>query len=457
MPLFISYSRYFLLSQMIKNHQIAIISCPFRIPSITLSSHINFDRNFNMPRILFAWTLTLILLPTSAQAQYVASWGDDTEGQLGNGSIGTNSGYPAIVPGLPSGATGIATGSSHCLALINGQVYAWGYNLYGQLGIGSNATNVTTPTAITSLATGVTAIAAGDSFSLAIQNGKVYSWGHGNVGQLGNGGTNSSNAPVAVSVLTSGVTAIAAGAGHALAIQNGQVYAWGSNTYGQLGDGTTTTRTTPVAIGGLNIGITSISAGNGFSLAVQNGQALAWGYNIYGQLGDGTTTNRSTPVAVSGLTTGVTAVAAGENHSLAIQNGHVYAWGSNGLGQLGNGTTNPSLTPVAVTGLSGLTITSIACGASSSYAITDTGRLFAWGYNTDGELGNGFGFSYSTPQEIFAPSGDHWAMVTGSIDGFQTLGIVSPVPEPGFILGVAALALISLLGYSNRKKSLSAT
>src|SRR5450759_3831659 len=130
--------------------------------------------------------------------------------------------------------------------------------------------------------------------------------------------------------------------------------------------------------------------------------AWAWGYNSSGQLGNGTTTNSSTPVQVS-LPSGttVTAIAGGGAHSLALtSSGQVLAWGSNSSGQLGNGTTTQSSTPVAVRLPSGSTVTAIAGGGSHSLALTSTGQVLAWGYNYNGELGNGTITNSSTPVAV---------------------------------------------------------
>src|SRR5450759_1953477 len=120
------------------------------------------------------------------------------------------------------------------------------------------------------------------------------------------------------------------------------------------------------------------------SIAVVSGSAWAWGDNGFGQLGNGTTTNSSIPVAVSlpGGTT-VIAIAGGGYHGLAL------TWGANGLGQLGNGTTADSNTPVAVSLPSGTTVIASAGGGFHSLALTSSGQVLAWGYNSDGELGNG--------------------------------------------------------------------
>ena len=313
---------------------------------------------------------------------------------------------------LPSGTTvtAIAGGFYHSLALTSsGQVLAWGYNDYGQLGNGTT-TNSSTPVAV-SLPSGTTVTAiAGDQFhSLALtSSGQVLAWGWNGYGQLGNGATTNSSTPVAVS-LPSGttVTAIAGGGFHSLALTStGQVLAWGDNNHGQLGNGTTTNSSIPVAVS-LPSGttVTAIAGGFTHSLALtSSGQVLAWGYNFSGQLGNGTTTNSSTPVAVS-LPSGttVTAIAGGGHHSLALTStGQVLAWGYNTYGELGNGTITQSSTPVAVSLASGTTVTAIAGGNYHSLALTSTGQVLAWGDNQYGELGNGTTTSSSTPVAVSA-------------------------------------------------------
>jgi alpha-tubulin suppressor-like RCC1 family protein len=284
-----------------------------------------------------------------------------------------------------------------------------------------------------------TAVAADSSDGFAIgSDGNLYAWGYSSfsnsLGGLGDGNTTNSFTPVAVS-LPSGVspTAIAtagtgfpfSSSGYAIG-SDGSLYAWGYNADGELGDGTTTgpdncnngggpvaCSTTPIKVA-LPTGVTpkAIATTSGSAYAIgSDGHLYAWGYNGSGELGDGTTTSSDTPVVVS-LPSGVTptAIAGGEyGDAYAIgSDGHLYAWGDNIFGELGDGNdTGPDLcampnpigpplqepcstVPVQVSLPSGVTPTAIAGGGPhDGYAIGSDGHLYAWGYNADGELGDG--------------------------------------------------------------------
>jgi alpha-tubulin suppressor-like RCC1 family protein len=197
-------------------------------------------------------------------------------------------------------------------------------------------------------------------------------------------------------------------------------------------------------------GVVAIAAGDNHSLALKsNGTVVAWGSNSNGQIGDNSSgNNRLVPTAVSGVTT-VAAVAGGQNHSLALKtDGTLVAWGNNGTGQLGDGTQTQRLTPTPVSALSG--VTSIGAGTGYSVAVRGVGaagRLWAWGKNDVGQLGDGTltqrlsavstgyaGLEASAgTRHVFARRMDGFAWGTGANDNRQLgVGGVSarePVPR----------------------------
>ena len=115
----------------------------------------------------------------------------------------------------------------------------------------------------------------------------------------------------------------------------------------------------------------------------------AWGDNVFGQVGDGTTNPALSPVQVQGLQGGVLAIALGGDHGITLKSGGtVFAWGFNSGGQVGDGSTTARLAPKAVSGLSP-GITAVAAGDSHNLALTAAGAVMAWGYNASGQVGDG--------------------------------------------------------------------
>jgi alpha-tubulin suppressor-like RCC1 family protein len=379
----------------------------------------------------------------------LCAWGANSWGQLGDGTTSTRSLPVAVLRGeIPStvSITQIAEGLVHSLVLgSDGKAYAWGYNSLGSVGNGTT-TSPSTPVAVLQGAVpstvSFTQIAGGGSASLALgSDGKAYTWGYNGAGQLGDGTTTNRTAPVAVlqGAIPAGVTITQISGGGLVTTalgSDGKAYTWGQNTYGQLGDGTTTNRTTPVAVsqGEVPDGVTftQIDSSGNFTVALgSDGKAYTWGRNPYGQLGDGTTTNRTTPVAVSqgevpdGVTFTQIAPSPDYSHAVALgSDGKVYAWGYNGNGQLGDGTQTDSSTPVAVAqGVvpDGVTFTHIVAGNSQSYALGSDGVEYAWGYNGYGQLG----YSSSSSARQLTPVAVKQTMAVTKVtfDGVQGTGL----------------------------------
>jgi alpha-tubulin suppressor-like RCC1 family protein len=320
----------------------------------------------------------------------VATWGDNTYGQLGDGTR-----IDHLTPTL-IGLTGIEDvegGREHALAMTSGgAVYAWGWNKQGQVGNGSTVSTVPSPVQVL---TNAVDIGAGHYSSFAVKNdGTVWGWGQNTTGQIGTATATLVRKPTKIAGL-GGITIVevAGGRNHALALTAaGRVYAWGSNQYGQLGNGTFASSETPVRVSSLS-GVVGVFAGRDHSLAVKaDGTVWAWGYNHDGELGDLTKIDRNVPVQVrrssTAMLTNVVQVSAGANHSLALRSdGTVWAWGLNNFGQVGDGTFTMRLRAVQASGLTG--VKQVAGARQNSIAVTTAGDVYTWGENVYGQLGSG--------------------------------------------------------------------
>jgi alpha-tubulin suppressor-like RCC1 family protein len=193
------------------------------------------------------------------------------------------------------------------------------------------------------------------------------------------------NLPTKVVSGLSGVSALSGGADHLLLLESsGVVMACGNGTYGELGDGGTADSDVAVQVQGLT-NVVAISAGSQNSVALDSsGRVWDWGNNNLGQLGDGNTFDSDVPVEVSLPSAAVQVFAGGDSTSdgsvlALLGNGEVYAWGDDSNGQLGDGATGTSSdVPVRTRGLPS-NIVAVATDAYTSYALDSSGNLYAWG------------------------------------------------------------------------------
>ena len=267
--------------------------------------------------------------------------GANAAGQLGNGT-NTSSNTPVEVSGGGNNWIAIAAGSEHTVALkSDGTLWAWGYNVQGQLGNGT-LSDSNTPVEVSGGDDTWTAIAAGGYQTRALKSdGTLWWWGSSGTG-FGSGN------PAQVGS-DNDWTAIAAGFDHTVALKsNGDLWAWGWNQYGQLGDGTNETSADPVQVSGGGHEWVAIAAGPEHTVALKSdGTLWAWGYNLQGQLGDGTVRRTSnTPVQdIQKTITGLPSPRG--SHTVALKsNGDLWAWGWNQYGQLGDGTNTHSSIPL---------------------------------------------------------------------------------------------------------------
>ena len=343
----------------------------------------------------------------------VWAWGYNGNGQVGDGTL-INRPAPLQVAGL-SDVRAISAGTFHSLALkSDSTVWAWGYNNPGTLG-NNSITDSKIPVQVQVVGgaalTGVIAISAGHDHSMALKaDGSVWSWGQGIFGQNGDGTTNNRLQAIQVPGLT-GITAISAGGSHSLALKtdglsSGTIWLWGLNAQSQLGDGGTTNRLSPIAG---PTGVKAIDGGRNQTLYVKaDGTVGGMGMNDWGQLGDGTqVTPRPVPQpALVGLT-GAIAISAGQNDSVALRSdGTVWGSGRNYMGELGDSTILVRTGPVQARWVTG--VVSVATGnavlgtgySETSIALASDGRVWTWGDNSAGQLGNGTLITGRTPKPI---------------------------------------------------------
>jgi len=259
----------------------------------------------------------------------VYTWGGDFWGNLGNGtrdaSEGVSHPIPQQVPGLQSVVAVAAGGGDDLAVLANGTVLGWGEDKNGQLGDGSTATKLV-PTPVQNLA-GVRAVAIGGVPSLGghmlalLNDGRVMAAGRNDHGQLGLGDTQDRHTPVPVPGVENAASVSASESHSLVALANGAVISWGADRDGELGyPGPQLCKTAPCALSPHPVPVANVSivsAGEGFSVALSGGRVLTWGDNERGQLGDGTTSQSTTPVEVSGIT-GITQISASEKFTLAL-------------------------------------------------------------------------------------------------------------------------------------------
>lgn len=315
-----------------------------------------------------------------------------------------------------TGITQIDGGDGHTCALTTeGTVYCWGANFDGRLGDGDPSDPKPVPVAVrdssgTGPLTGVVEIAVGWQFACAVTvDEQLYCWGNNRGGKLGIGGTGGVEPlPVAVrdtagEAPLTGVTTVAAAAGHACAVAGGTPYCWGGNYQGQLGTGETSAGSPlPVPVAGDLSDVAQLAAGPSHSCAVTaGGTAYCWGGNWASQLGRGTDGGTGfAPAEVldpdgAAPLSGVVSVATGGNHTCALTGtGAAHCWGAGSSGQTGHGVAGgPDLSlPVEVRDPTGdgtfPAATSLATGSEHSCAVSAS-LSYCWGANFNRQLGIG--------------------------------------------------------------------
>jgi alpha-tubulin suppressor-like RCC1 family protein len=336
----------------------------------------------------------------------VRHWGSFFGGHRGN--FGTR--YAPAKIGLPGTVAEVGTSNSTEYALLtNGQLYAWGLGTQGELGNGGvrssfdKAVRVHFPAGV-KIAYIPVDVMPYDTGLAVDTSGRAWGWGWNGGGELCGGNKEHHTSPVRLPMTH--VTTLAGASGHALYDADGKVFACGTNIEGALGDGTRHDSTRAVRVKGLPGGtavteLTASFANSGALLA--NGDYYDWGYDGDGQLGDGRVHKYSDlPVRVH-LPHPVSQVALGgsiwnNGQTLAmLSDGALYAWGNNRAYQLGDLTKKRSPLPRRFYAPVGVKYRSLATGSATSYAVSTTGKVYAWGVSHVGQVGDGIDLTEATP------------------------------------------------------------
>ena len=355
------------------------------------------------------------------------AWGYNSRGQVGDGTLSPR--YQPIR--IMDSVKYISAGQDYSLAItIDGSLWAWGDNEAGQLGDGTKEARIEPVLILNDVAR----VSGGAHHTLAIRaDGGLYTWGRNSEGQLGNNSIAEQLLPVRI---MDSASYISTGGLHSMAISGGELWVWGSNALGQIGTASTAMYIRePVRVLD-SVQNISASKGNGFSLAVdRRGNLWGWGANDFGQLGHGAEGEIYEDIPIQAIPIQAVPIqfdipqaiqtnshnvpsqimaAAGYTHSLALTHDEVlWAWGYNSHGQLGDSTNVNRDTPVMIMG----SVAYITAGEAHSMAIKTDGSLWAWGDNRFGQLGDNTTDNRNIPVRIMESA------KTASAGSFHSLAL----------------------------------
>jgi alpha-tubulin suppressor-like RCC1 family protein len=297
-------------------------------------------------------------------------------------------------------------------------LYGWGLNNNGALGLG-NTTNYSSPKQVGSLTNWLNIASSTYSLLSVKTDGTLWACGSNIQGQLGLGNTTNYSSPKHVGALTNWAS-VSGSYVYSYGIKtDGTLWAWGYNVNGQLGIGTNTNVSSPTQVGALTNWKFISSIGSFGAAAIKtDGTLWTWGQNYQGCLGLGNTTNYSSPKQVGGLTTWVNLSGGGSGYVIAVKtNGTLWAWGKNTNGQLGLGNITSYSSPIQVGALTnwGNAIT----GNSFTIAVKTDNTLWTWGQNNQGQLGLGNTTYYSSPKQVGILS--NWSKTSAGYNYFLAI------------------------------------
>lgn len=325
-------------------------------------------------------------------------WGLDDGHQVGNGGTNANQNEPVEVAGGGTDWDQVTTGQGHtCARTTTLRIFCWGRDVAGQVGNDPALEPQKVPVEVAGGSSDWTDVSAGGDRTCAVKDtGQLFCWGRDDYGSLGNGLPHANQAvPVPVAGGATNWADVTVGDQGACALKTtGRLFCWGRDDFGQLGnDGSNTSSPVPVPVAGGATNWASVTLGSAHTCARKTtGRLYCWGNNFSGQLGTGggvlDARDRPTPVA-GAATTWVSVDAGGRNTCAMRSAGRIFCWGDDFFSQLGDGGADTDRnTPTRVSS-SATNWSSITAGGGHACATKTTGRLFCWGNDFSGELGNG--------------------------------------------------------------------
>jgi len=396
------------------------------------------------------------------------TWGNNESGNIGNGT--TNDQTTPYLVGINGKIKNVVShhlGKNVFAITEDGKLYSWGDNSFGQVGNGKSGYNEKqlTPYLVEISDKIKDVVSSYDETIYAItEEGKLYSWGYNVVGQVGKGTNEHFQAtPYLVDIKGKIKNVVPSKGKYVIAItEDGKLYSWGKNNHGQIGDGKAddsgiSNQLTPHLVE-INSKVKDIVI-EGYTVyaITEEGKLFSWGNNKNGQVGSSNTDNNNEPMIKSPEELSIDGkikkifISFNETVYAVTEDGKLYSWGNNKNGQVGNNKSGDNVKQIEphLVGIDGK-VKDIVSGPYTVFVITEEGKLYSWGLNNKGQVGNGTDTGIqTTPFNVNIVSKKVISV------GYNASDSVYAITEDGYLYGWGYNGPYNLLCYSDSNKSSS--